>query len=82
MVSFTVNQMTGALTELPENPTINNTRATALLVDSSGKFLYALDNLNDSLIGYSIDSSTGELTLLPGNPAAVPLGPVAIAASK
>jgi 6-phosphogluconolactonase len=72
---FTLNS--GVPTPMAANPIAAGFRASALAIDASGKFLYALDNQMSGVTGLSIDSTTGGLTLIVGSPFALILGSTA-----
>ena len=85
--AFARNQNTGALSELASSPFAAGPNATSLAVPASGSYLYILDNVNDEVRGYSIDTSTGSLTAIAGSPfALIPgkqgLGPTVIVTSQ
>src|SRR6185369_1647708 len=69
---FTVDANTGALSQIATSPFPAGDDPRSLVVDPSGKYLYAA---NSSLVtgatditGYSIDGSTGVLTPITGSP--------------
>ncbi len=71
---FTISSASGALTQISgspfpieTNPTGPETGPVSISVDPSGRFAYVA-NSTDSLSAYSIDSTTGALTLLAGSP--------------
>lgn len=78
VAAFEINQTNGALTPVPGSPFLTPTYAgctqfcsvspTDLEVDPSGKYLYAAENIQDSVAGFKIDQTTGALTNLPGSP--------------
>jgi 6-phosphogluconolactonase (cycloisomerase 2 family) len=81
---FLVNASTAALSEI--GLSITNGRALALALDGPDDFLYVLDNVDNQLEVFSIDPSSGALTLITGSPFALfagaasqNLGPNAIA---
>jgi 6-phosphogluconolactonase (cycloisomerase 2 family) len=72
--AFSINSSSGALTEIAgspfnieTNPTGPETGPIAVSVDPSGRFAYVA-NSTDTLSGYSVDSTTGALSLLTGSP--------------
>jgi 6-phosphogluconolactonase len=89
VISFSIDQTTGAPTQLPPNPSLpSSSRADALGLDPTGKYLYMLDSQGENVFGYPIDASTGALSLIPGGSfalaapgATVSVGPVTIAVS-
>ncbi|MCU7797827.1 MAG: lactonase family protein [Candidatus Thiodiazotropha sp. (ex Myrtea spinifera)] len=71
---FAVNSGSGVLTEISGspfpielNPTGPEFGPISISIDPSGRFAYVA-NSSDTLSAYSIDSSTGALTLLTGSP--------------
>ncbi|HET8696908.1 MAG TPA: beta-propeller fold lactonase family protein [Gammaproteobacteria bacterium] len=74
---FAVDAASGVLTPVPGSPfaaTGGNASAGRLLIDPSGRFLYAQQNGSSLLFGHAIDASTGALTAIPGSPFTVPTG--------
>ena len=69
--AYTINQSSGVIS--PSGKVIfPSVRDAEMAIDASGHFLYQPDS--GTIDTYSIDQSTGALTLLPGQPAAVPVG--------
>lgn len=78
VAAFEINQTNGSLTPVPGSPFLTPTYAgctqfcsmspSDLEVDPSGKYLYAAENVQDSVAGFNIDQTTGALTNLPGSP--------------
>jgi 6-phosphogluconolactonase (cycloisomerase 2 family) len=70
---FSIDQNTGALTELVNSPfTANGPKGTPagpedIIVDPGNKHVYTA-NSESSISGWTIDASNGELTELPGSP--------------
>ena len=83
---FEVDANTAALTELGVSAT-NGKSSIALALDEPDNFLYVLDNLANQIRVFSINTSSGALTLINGSPFSVfagkagaeNLGPNAIA---
>jgi 6-phosphogluconolactonase (cycloisomerase 2 family) len=71
---FSIDQSTGALTELPNSPYPARDQNGAyvgtsdIIVDPSHTHLYTADGGSNSISGWSIDASTGELSPVPGSP--------------
>lgn len=61
--------LTGALTPVPNSPFPAGTDPTAVVL--AGNFLYAINSLDGTVSGYSIDSTNGVLTPLSGSPFAI-----------
>ena len=85
--AYTIDSATGALTPVPGSPfaAAGNT-PTGVAVDPSGKFAYVttrcLSNvscLNGTVSAYTINSTTGALTLVPGSPLAAGRIPESVA---
>lgn len=71
IAAFSRDSTTGAFTEAAGSPyTVGGAGAeiTGLAMHPSGKYLYTVDLWNGTILGYSINSSTGALTPLPGSP--------------
>jgi YVTN family beta-propeller protein len=71
---FSINSSSGTLTEIAgspfsieTNPTGPETGPQSIIIDPSRRFAYVA-NSTDTLSAYSINSSTGALTLLSGSP--------------
>jgi 6-phosphogluconolactonase len=71
---YSINPTTGALTPIVGSPFPIDTQASpqaasplSLAVDPTGKFAYSA-NFLDTVSGYTIDSTTGALTSIPGSP--------------
>jgi 6-phosphogluconolactonase len=70
--AFSLDSVTGIPTSIPGSP-FNSGAVSQLVVDPSGKFLYASnDNEFGSVSAYTI-SATGALTPVPGSPFAIPV---------
>lgn len=70
--SYTINQSNGVITPSPTQVIFPSVRDAELAIDASGHFLYQPDS--GTIDTYSIDQSTGGLTLLPAQPTQVPVG--------
>ncbi len=68
ILSFAISSNTGALTALAANPHLASGRPGPLALDSSGKFLYALDTTLNVVDAYSINSSNGIVSPISGDP--------------
>lgn len=64
---FTVND-DGSLTAVNTNPIPTNNQITSVLVDHSGRYLYALSGRPSSIEAFAIDALSGALAPLPGSP--------------
>jgi 6-phosphogluconolactonase (cycloisomerase 2 family) len=71
---FEGDPTTGALSVVPGSPFQVGSDAEGVAVDPTGRFVYVLDNVSNSVWGYSVDPTTGAPTLLPGAPLALPTG--------
>ena len=70
----------GTITKFAATP-FANINPREIVVDSSGKFVYVSAGApgKGGIFGFTIDSSTGVLTLIPGSPFASPPDPVQLA---
>ena len=78
VAAFIIDQTNGALTPVPGSPFLTPTYAgctqfcsvepSDLQTDASGRFLYGAQNIQDSIVGFKIDTTTGSLANLPGSP--------------
>jgi 6-phosphogluconolactonase (cycloisomerase 2 family) len=64
---FEVDANTATLTEIGTSAT-NGQSSIALALDGPDNFLYVLDNLGNQIEVFSIDTSSGALTLINGSP--------------
>jgi 6-phosphogluconolactonase len=79
---FTIDSTSGEPTPFPGSPVPTGPNPTAIAIDPSGKFVYVVsDNypLPSNVQGYTINSSTGALTPVPGSPFPAGLEPVFVA---
>jgi len=85
VLAFTIDS-TGALTAAPGSPFpvagTNSAEPQQIVVDSSGKFVYVNLLTTNQVAGFSIDSSTGALTPVPGSPFATGKGPLGLATAN
>ena len=70
---FEVDANTAALSEIGTSAT-NGQSSIALALDGPNNFLYVLDNLANQIEVFSIDTSSGALTLINGSPFALNAG--------
>lgn len=70
--SYTINSTTGGLTFAPGSPsdTLNSQNVTPseVVLDSTGNFLYAPDSASAGILAYTVNQSTGALSLVRGSP--------------
>jgi 6-phosphogluconolactonase (cycloisomerase 2 family) len=68
---FSIDSISGTLTAIPGNPFMGGVNAT-IEAEPRGKFIYAVNHTGTfgagELVGFRIDSSTGALTAVPGDP--------------
>ncbi len=80
--AYTINGDTGALTPVPSSPFPAGDDPGSVAIDPTGRFAYA-NNLDDSpggdVSGYTINPTTGALTLMPGSPFLVGSGAFGLA---
>jgi 6-phosphogluconolactonase (cycloisomerase 2 family) len=72
LVGYSINSTTGALTPLANPVAVSSDLFGGIIIDPGGKFLYVSGESSPPVCdggtcGYSINSSTGALTPLPGN---------------
>ena len=88
ILAFTIDGATGALTAVPGSPfaipgqTVLNSQPTGIVIDASGRFLYAALNGSNQIAAFSITSGTGVLTPVPGAPFLSGTNPLNLAASS
>ncbi len=68
LLAWSVDSTTGALTALPESPFAAGTPLAGVMIDLSGKFLYALNGPVGGISGFAIDAASGVLTPMSGSP--------------
>lgn len=70
--SYTLDPSTGTLNYAPGAPydtfTSQNIQPFMVALDASGNFLYAPDATTGGILAYSVNQSTGSLTLITGSP--------------
>jgi 6-phosphogluconolactonase (cycloisomerase 2 family) len=80
--AYTINGDTGALTPVPSSPFTSGLDPGSVAIDPTGRFAY-VNNLDDSpggdVFGYTIDPTTGALTLMSDSPFLVGSGAFALA---
>ena len=67
IMGYAIDDADGTLTAIPNMPAVSNTTTAhpkAFAVDSKDKFLYAANYSDESVDLFSIDGTTGELTLV------------------
>ena len=60
--------VTGALTALPGFPMTLGSEPFSVSASPDGKYVYVSDEPDDTIYGFSVNSSTGALTAVPGSP--------------
>jgi hypothetical protein len=65
LATFPITHGPGFLPLQAPAPLATGLRPDEMIVNASGKFLYVLDSLSNTLSGFSIDQSTGALTPIP-----------------
>jgi 6-phosphogluconolactonase len=68
LLPYSIDQTTGALTQITGAAVTAGTNPLDVHVDPSGRFAYVANYGSDNVSGYSIDQTTGHLTALPGSP--------------
>ena len=67
MFALSLDGTSGSLAPLAGSPFSPGTTFGSPAIDRSGRYLFAADLVNTSLIGFTVDSSTGALTPLGGS---------------
>ncbi len=84
VLAFTISS-TGALTAVPGSPFptipgfVGTTRPGQVVTDPTGNFVYTVLTATNQVAAFSIDASTGALTLVPGSPFAAGNTPIGLA---
>lgn len=71
---YTINPASGALTPIPGSPFpagnvgLSGTEPSAIIVDPTGKFAYAMNSNANFVSGYKINATSGALTPIPVSP--------------
>ena len=77
--AFTMNSLTGALSEISGSPFSVGSNPCCIAVDPTGRFVYVLNSSSNDITGFSVSASTGILTPLPGSPFVTGNNPVSLA---
>ena len=75
---FSVNSLTGGISEVPGSPFNAGLTPQYLALDPSGRFLYVANQQSNDITAFSVNSSNGSLTELPGSPFPIGSQPVAM----
>ncbi len=81
LLGFNVDPNSGALTSIPGSPFSSGSFLGGPTVEPSGRFLFAGDEPNHTIVGFSIDSATGALAAL-GSPAPLSARPISLTIVK
>lgn len=74
---YSIDASSGALTQITGSPwSTNRTEPRAIIVDTTGAYLYVADYSYAELSAFSIDAASGVLTQLTGSPLALYIGHV------
>ena len=73
---FSLNSLTGALTELPGSPFNAGLVPQQLVVDPTGRFVYVTNSQSHDITALSVDPASGTLTEMPGSPFLIGATPV------
>jgi len=85
VIAFTIDATTGALNAVPGSPfptisgNVGNTHPGAIVVDSSGSFVYTALMTTNQIAAFSITASSGALNPVPGSPFTAGNTPLALA---
>jgi len=72
IAAYRINNNTGAFTAITGSPYFAGNSPTSLLLHPSGKYLYAANQLGNSISLFAVDSNSGSITeVLPETPAGV-----------
>jgi 6-phosphogluconolactonase len=66
--AYTINQTTGALTQVSGSPFTAGSEAYGVSVEPSDKFVYVVASGRNAVFGYTINAKTGALTPVSGSP--------------
>ncbi len=76
--AYTIDAATGALTPMPGSPFAAGQHPVSVMVDPTGKFVYAANEQSNNVSAYRIDGTTGALTPMPGSPFAAGKSPESV----
>jgi 6-phosphogluconolactonase (cycloisomerase 2 family) len=76
---FSVNSLTGGITEAPGSPFNAGLIPNQLVEDASGRFLFVTNEESQDITGFAVDPATGTLTSIPGSPTFIGAQPVTAA---
>ncbi len=81
---FSINATTGALTAAVGSPFATGVATTpySVTVDSSGKFVYVVNNNNDTVLAFSINLTTGALAAVTGGTVATGVSPRSVVTTR
>jgi len=68
IVGFASDRNTGMLTPIASSPFTAGQSPSHMVLDPTGRFLYAANVRDNTISGFIIDGNTGALTLMPGSP--------------
>lgn len=68
IVGFASDRNTGMLTPLAGSPFPTGQNPSHMVLDPTGRFLYAANAMDDTISGFIVDGNTGALTPMPGSP--------------
>lgn len=80
--AYHINATTGALTQITGSPFSTGNLLNQIMVDPSGKFLFVTTDVTTNgrnVIGYSINATTGALTMMTGSPFIAGFSPLGMA---
>jgi 6-phosphogluconolactonase len=84
VLAFTIDSSTGALTTVPGSPFatnpsyVGNSQPGAIVVDSTGSFVYTVLAATNQVAAFSILASSGALNPIPGSPFSAGKDPIAL----
>ena len=68
ILAFAIDSTTGALSAVSNSPFATGNGTTAIVIDPTGKFLYATNSVDGTISAFTRNTSTGALTKAPGSP--------------
>jgi 6-phosphogluconolactonase len=68
ILAFAINSTTGALSLVSNSPFATGNGASAIVIDPTGKFLYATNLVDGTISAFTRSTSTGALTEVHGSP--------------
>jgi len=80
--AFSIDPISGALSEVPGSPFKAGTAPTGVTVDPAGQFVYVANSGSDNVSAYTINATSGALAQIPGSPFKAGVNPIEIAVTR